>query len=147
EYKARAAGGPFQVVHLSPKGVLVVPYWYWANVTRRFGTYVAMRIEDGNWLQEHRPSATSIRIKRPFEILNQEIDEGPWDLGKAEMFDPRVTLDNNSVGVIRKPNPTMIYASYDPEKVPADVVASWGPEPPALLTWAQPLDPAPDLNL
>lgn len=142
EVNARSVGEPFQVAHLSAKGVLLVPYFYWANVTNRFGTYVAMRIEDGDWVQDHRPSGRVLRFKRPYQILNQELDEGAWPLGKNEMFDPRRALYNTSPGVIRAPNPNLIYAVYDPNNVPASIMASWGSEPPPLLTWAQPGEPA-----
>lgn len=103
-----------------------------------------MRIEDGDFIQEHRPSAHSVRIKRPFAILNQEMDEGPWPLGTSEMFDPRRTLYNTSAGVIRASNPNLVYAVYDPNKIPESIVASWGPDPPALVTWAHPGQPPKD---
>lgn len=136
KYSARSVGLPYQSVHIGPKGVTVVPYFYWADVTRRFGTYVAMRIENGDWVQHHRPTKTIVRIRRPFEILNQELDEGPWPLNKAEMFNPRRELTNQSPGVVRKPNPCLVYAPYDPLQVPSAILTSWGGEPLPALTWA-----------
>jgi hypothetical protein len=144
KYKAKSAGLPLQIVQLSPKGVEIMPYFYWVDITNRFGTYVAMRIENGDWVQEHRPTKTKRRMKRPFEVLNQEIDEGEWPLDKAEMFDPRETLTNQSPGVIRKQNPHLVYATYKPPNVPQPVIESWGPEPIEMLTWASDSDASSD---
>ncbi len=136
EYQAKSVGLPFQVAHLSQTQVEVMPYFYWADVESGFGTYVAVRIENGFWIQEHRPSRTVRRMRQPADILNQELDEGKWPIWRAEILDPRRSMNRNSPGVIAKKNPTLVYAPYVPGNVPGDILESWGSEPIDLLTWA-----------
>lgn len=126
--KLTSVGGLFQVAHLGRAGGnKLLAYFYWADVTRRFGTYVAMRIKDGRWFQEHRPSGKSVVVRRPEEILEED---GAWSVGKNEMFEPRSFLTNTSKGVERAASPfQLLYTTYDPASVPDPVLKNWGPEP------------------
>ncbi len=118
-------GGLLQMASLSRSGVEVVPYFYWAPVEPGYGTYVAMRIEDGFWMQEHRPTGVRIRVKSPFEI-----DPGvPYrDRGKHEMFDPARMLTRRSPGVLPERSVTIQFHLYEPADVPDEIRASWGNE-------------------
>jgi len=139
EYKTKTVGLPFQAVYMTPQGVEVMPYFYWVDITNRFGTYVALRIENGDWVQEHRPTKVKRRIKRPFEILNQELDEGAWPWTKSEMFDPRMSLTSSAPGVIRKSQLHPVYVRYEPKmELPKEILASWGQAPIEMLSWSTP---------
>ncbi len=128
EEKLTSVGGLFQVAHLGRVGGnKLLSYFYWADVTRRFGTYVAMRIKDGRWLQEHRPSGKSVIVRRPEEILEED---GAWSVGKNEMFEPRAFLTNTSKGVERAESPfNLLYTTYDPASLPEPIRRNWGDAP------------------
>lgn len=130
-----SVGGLYQVAHLSRRGAQVVPYFYWADVDKRHGTYVAMRIEDGYWVQEHRPTGRVIHVLSPFDV-------NPTDPAAARgleaMFEPSLFLRRKSRGVLPTPSPwTMAYAMYNPGDVPEPIRRSWGDEPLAPLTWGK----------
>lgn len=127
-------GGLFQATILSQEGVRPVPYMYWAPVEPGYGTYVAMRIEDGYWVQEHRPTRTKIRVMSPFEIHLR----GPsWKPGRHEMFDPAQALTRQSPGVMPTPNPVVKFILYEHADRSDEIRASWGDEPLPPLTWAE----------
>lgn len=127
-------GGVHQVVHLSYRGVQIMPHMYWVPVEPGYGTYVAMRIEDGYWIQEHRPTGVKVRVMSPFDIHLR----GPrWQAGRHEMFDPARTLTRQSPGVVPAPNPVMKFWPYDPTDVPDEIKSSWGDDPLPPLTFAQ----------
>jgi hypothetical protein len=131
-------GGLYQLAYLSRRGVGVVPYFYWVDVAPGRGTYVAMRFEGGQWLQEHRPSNTSIQVVSPNEI---ELKGPKWRRGRHEMFDAR-NLKPDSPGVIPATSPLLpMYVEYEVDPLPTQVAASWGPAPLAAQTWA-PANPA-----
>jgi hypothetical protein len=78
-------GGLFQITTVSPQGAGVHPYFQFLPLQEHgWGTYVAMRMQDGYWLQEHRPTGTLIRLKSTFDIDLK----GP-SLKTRKQFDPR----------------------------------------------------------
>lgn len=126
-------GGLYQMLSLSLGGVEVIPYLYWVPVESGYGTYVAMRIEDGEWVQEHRPTGTKIKVLPPSAIQLR----GPhWTPGKDEMFEPTRSLTRFSPGVVRETNLQPLYWIYDPGNVPDIIRASWGSDPLPPLTWS-----------
>jgi hypothetical protein len=129
-------GGLYQVAHVSYRGVELVPHFYWVPVEPGYGTYVAMRIEDGQWLQEHRPTGTNVHVLNPLHIPWK----GPiWLAGNHEMFDPGRSLTRNSPGVIAERRPFhTVTGIYEPGDVHDDIRASWGNEPLAPLTFREP---------
>ena len=135
-----SVGGLFQVAHLFHGGVQTVPYWYWADVEPGYGTYVAMRIESGMWVQDHRPSGTTIRVASPFDF---DVTGPLVTPGQHEIFEPSVFLTRDSPGVLPAPSLLIAYTEYDPDHVPKEIQASWGPEPvpplsgPAGAPWRQ----------
>jgi hypothetical protein len=134
----RSIGGLYQMLSLSRRGVELVPYFYWAPVESGYGTYVAMRIEDGEWVQEHRPSGTKVKVRSPFDVALR----GPhWTPGMHEMFEPTRNLTRYSPGVVKQTNPPLLYCIYDPGNVPDVIRASWGADPLPPLTW--PTGPSP----
>jgi hypothetical protein len=119
-------GGLYQLLHLSPKGMAKsVSYFYWTRVEPGYGTYVAMRRDHGRWVQEHRPSGTSIPVRSPFEL------EQPPSGEADRLFEPHAELTRDSPGVIKETNPVMLYTEYRSADLPQPIVESWGPEPPA----------------
>jgi hypothetical protein len=106
---------------------------YWAPVEDGYGTFVAMRIEDGLWVQEHRPTGTIVRVVPPFDI---ELEGSAWE-GANEIFDPRASLDRTSPGVIPQPFVVTQALLYKPGPVPIEVRPSWGDELLAELTWPE----------
>ena len=127
---APAVGGLFQVATVSAKGVGVVPYFYLAPVEPGYGTYVAMRMERGAWVQEHRPTSTVVPVTPPAEI-------DPFaPPGGHAMFDPALTLNRNSPGVVPREGCEVAWSLYDPDNVHPDVATSWGDEPLAPVTWS-----------
>jgi len=127
-------GGAYQLAYLNRTGVHVVPYFYWVPVREAHGTYVAMRIEDGEWIQEHRPTGNKIRIMSPFEFQLQHPD---WTRRRSKVLDPGRSLNPNSPGVVPDRDGRLIYHLYDPDNVHKEVIRSWGPEPLAPITWAE----------
>jgi hypothetical protein len=118
-------GGLYQLMHLSTKATVTsVSYFYWNLVEPGYGTYVAMRRDQGRWVQEHRPSGSVVRILSPFELpdIVPETDQ---------LFEPSRQLTRTSAGVIPAVNPLLLYTEYQTSNLPAQVVASWGPQPPA----------------
>lgn len=123
-------GDAYQLAYLSHTGVHVIPYFYWSAVDKQNGTYVAMRIEGGEWIQEHRPSGKKIRIMSPFEFQLRHPD---WTSAKSKLID----TTSISQGVIPDHNGRLTYHLYDPENVPETIVRSWGSEPLARISWAE----------
>lgn len=122
----QTVGGLYQIAHLSTEGVRQIPYFYWARVTPGHGTFVAMRLENGRWVQHHRPSGTLRVVHSPFDpALTQQNDVAA---GTHEMFEPSLFLTADSPGVLPTPAFGIAYVQYNPAHVPADVLASWGPE-------------------
>lgn len=125
-----SVGGLYQVAHLFHGGVQTVPYWYWADVEPGYGTYVAMRIENGMWVQDHRPSGTVVHVASPFDF---DVTGPALMPGQHEVFEPSQFLTRKSKGVLPLPGLVMAYAEYDPDNVPTAICASWGDDPvPAL---------------
>jgi hypothetical protein len=112
----------------------VIPHFQFIPLAERgWGTYVAMRMEDGMWLQEHRPTGTIVRVEAPFDIQLR----GPrWRV--TQMFDPQSTMNSQSPGAIRPSTELVLeFCPYGLEPVYEDVRRSWGDEPLAPLTWAE----------
>ena len=126
-------GGLYQLAALSPGGVRIVPYFYWTSVEPGFGTYVAMRIQDGEWLQEHRPTGTIVKVWSPFDFQMRHRD---WLSRRSKTFEPAQFLTRASPGVIPDSNDRLFYNLYDPSDVPPQVRESWGDDPIAPLTWS-----------
>jgi hypothetical protein len=128
-------GGLYQIAHLSRRGVQIVPYFYWADVERGYGTYVAMRIENGYWVQEHRPTGRLVHVLSPFDVSPTDPEAAR---GLEVMFEPSLFLNRKSPGVLPTPSPwTMAYAMYNPDDFPEPVRRSWGAAPLAPLTWGK----------
>jgi len=125
-------GEAYQLAYLNHMGVHLVPYFYWAPVSEGVGTYLAMRIEKGEWVQEHRPSGNKVRIMSPFEFQLQHPD---WTRKRSKVLDPKRLLTLNSPGVIPDHNGRLTYHLYDPDNVHEEVILSWGAEPLAPITW------------
>ena len=121
-----SVGGLLQVATMTTQGVEVIPYLRWMEVEPGYGTYVALRFDDGSLVQEHRPTGRRIRIASPHEIPTR----GPiWDPGTHERFDPASELTRVSPGVVPELSARLAYAVYDHESVPAEIVRSWGTDP------------------
>ena len=119
-------GGLYQLLHLSPRGIVKsVSYFYWMEVEPGYGTYVAMRRDKGQWVQEHRPSGTRIAVRSPFELSQ------PFPGDADRLFEPHAELTRASLGVIEATNPVMLYTEYRSADLPEPIVKSWGVEPPA----------------
>jgi hypothetical protein len=130
--RAEGVGGLYQVMTLGPRGAQTVPYFYLDDVEPGFKTYVAMRIDRGEWVQEHRPTNTIMRVKTPRDI-------DPTQPPRREIrFDSSVRLDRNSPGVIPAQQIETVFSLYNPPSVPEAVRPSWGDEPLAPLTYAGP---------
>ncbi len=126
-------GVAYQLAYLNRSGVYLVPYFYWIPVGEAHGTYVAMRIEGGEWIQEHRPTNNKIRIMSPFELQLKHPD---WTKRRSRVLDPKRLLTPNSPGVVADHNGRLIYVLYDSDNVHDEVARSWGPKPLAPITWS-----------
>lgn len=124
-------GGLYQIAHLSHRGLQSIPYFYRARVAPGYSTYVAMRLENGLWVQHHRPSNT-VRHVLPL-FADELIRHSEVIAGAHEMFEPSLFLSPTSPGVIPDEQLVLAYLEYDPSHVPPQVIASWGsaPIPPA----------------
>jgi hypothetical protein len=128
--RAAGVGGLYQVMTLGPSyGGQTVPYFYLETVEPGFRTYVAMRIDNGEWIQEHRPTNTIMRVKTPWEI---NLDRLP---SREIRFDSSVRLDRNSLGVFPAQKLETVFSLYNPPEVPEAVRPSWGEAPLAPLTY------------
>ncbi len=125
-------GGLYQLASLSPAGVQIIPHFYWAPVEPGYGTYVAMRIKGGEWVQEHRPTGTVVKVMSPFDVQLRHPD---WTNLRSKMFDPALSLHRNSPGVIPDRQGRLVYSLYDPTDVPEEVRESWGDAPIAPISW------------
>lgn len=125
-------GGLLQLGSLSPWRTRIIPYFAWEPVAPGYGTYVAMRVERGEWVQEHRPSNTKLPVISPFQYQLQHPDV---KTRKSKVFAPERSLSINSPGVIRAGSLQLELSVYDPDNVPAQIQESWGTTPLAPLTW------------
>jgi hypothetical protein len=127
-------GGLYQLASISPFGVQPAPHFYWAPVQPGYGTYVAMRLEYGEWVQEHRPTGTKVKVLSPFDIQLRHPD---WMKARSKMFDPARDLQIDSPGVVPDRQDRMVYGAYTPEDIPDQVRESWGDLPVAPLTYKE----------
>jgi hypothetical protein len=130
--RAEGVGGLYQVMTMGPRGAQTVPYFYLDQVEPGFATYVAIRIDHGEWVQDHRPTNTIMRVKTPWDI---NLDALPR---REIRFDSSARLDRNSPGVIANHQGETVFCLYNPPEVPAAVRPSWGDAPLAPLTYAGP---------
>jgi hypothetical protein len=131
---AATVGGLFQVAVLSPRGARLIPHFQFIPMHEPgWGTYVAMRIEGGMWLQEHRPTGTIIRVEAPFDIQLR----GPrWQA--PQLFDSRADMTIQSPGAIQPSTSWVLeFCPYDPDSVYDDIRRSWGDAPLTPLSWAE----------
>lgn len=127
-------GGMFQIATVSPQGAEVIPYFQFLPLQEHgWGTYAAMRMQNGYWLQEHRPTGTRIRLQAPFDI-----QLGGPGLETRKLFDPRMSMTSKTPGAT-KPDPRLVleFSPYDPDRVPPPILQSWGNKPIQPLTWSQ----------
>jgi hypothetical protein len=130
----QTVGGLFQIAVLSSAGAKIVPHFQLVPLREPWtGTYVAMRMRGGMWLQEHRPTGTIVKVLAPYDIHLR----GPlWQ--HPQLFDPASALTVDSPGVVRfEPGLVMDFCEYDPDEVPLDIRRAWGDEPLEPLSWAQ----------
>ena len=121
-----SVGGLLQIATISASGVELVPYFRWMSVAPGYGTYVAMRFDEGEWIQEHRPTGTRVRVVSPHQIPLK----GPtWKPGTHERFDLQQELDIDSSGVVPEMQAHVTYAVYDPDNVNPQIIRSWGDDP------------------
>jgi hypothetical protein len=125
-------GGLLQLASLSPWGAQVIPYFAWEHVAPGYGTYVAMRIERGEWVQEHRPSRTKLPVISPFDY---QLHHPDVKTRNSKVFAPERSLHTSSPGVILASGLRPEVTIYDPELVPEQIQQSWGTAPLTLLTW------------
>ena len=128
--RTNGVGGLYQVMTMGPRGAQTVPYFYLDDVEPGYRTYVAMRIDSGEWIQEHRPTNTIMRLKTPWDI---DLTQPPR---REIRFDSSVRLDRNSPGVIPARQIETVFSLYNPPNVPEAVRPSWGDAPLAGLTYA-----------
>lgn len=129
--RTEGVGGLYQVITLGPRGVQTVPYFQLVDVEPGFRTYVAMRIENGEWVQEHRPSGIQMRVKSPLEI-------DPLTVPRLDHeFDVRKRLHRRSPGVIPAAAVETVFSLYNPPEAPEAVRRSWGDAQIAPLTYGQ----------
>lgn len=127
--RMRGVGGLFQIATMSANGIQTVPYFQLVDVVPGYRTYVAIRIEDGFWVQEHRPTRRKVRVVSPFEI-------DPFGPIRTEsLFDPTDWLTPESPGVIPAQEWETVFSLYNPPAVPPAIVPSWGDAPLAPLTY------------
>lgn len=75
-----------------------------------------MRMEGGEWIQEHRPTGVRLPVVSPFAI-------DPFARpGEYEVIDPAVALDQHSPGVIQQRPVELVFSLYDPDHVPDAVL-------------------------
>lgn len=122
-------GGLYQVMTMGPRGAQTVPYFYLDDVEPGFRTYVAMRIDNGEWGQEHRPTNTIMRLKMPWDIDLSN------PMRRESRFDSSMRLNRNSAGVIPAKQVETVFSLYNPPDVPDAVRPSWGDAPLAPLTY------------
>lgn len=96
-------GGLYQIVRVSRSGFYPIEYEYWMDVSPGKGTFVSMHIEEGQWVQEHKPTKRRIVLEDPTQI---DLHPSGWRASK--MFDPRIDLSGDSPGVVERTNPTLI---------------------------------------
>lgn len=137
EARIESVGKALQLICLSRQGVRVIPYFYWVPVGEQNGTYVAMRIEGGEWVQEHRPTGTKIRIMSPFDFQLMHPD---FTNRVNKQIDPKVHFTPASPGVVPDHNGRLVYYPYDPDDVHAEILMSWGSAPLTPNTWGDMAD-------
>ncbi len=127
--RSRGVGGLYQVMTVSPNSVQTVPYFQLMEVVPGYRTYVAMRIENGEWVQEHRPTNRIVAVKSPWAIDpkgRQRFDS---------LFDPAEWLRQDSPGVIPAQQWETVFSLYNPANVSEAVRLSWGDAPLAPLSY------------
>jgi hypothetical protein len=116
-------GGLYQVATVSPNSVQTVPYFQLMDVAPGYRTYVAMRIENGEWVQEHRPTGRIVRVVSPWTI-------DAFGAGRIDsIFDPSEWLTPESPGVIPAQEWDTEFSLYNPPNVPDAVRPSWSDAP------------------
>jgi hypothetical protein len=139
--RTAGVGGLYQVMTVSPDSVQTVPYFQLMDVAPGYRTYVAMRIENGEWIQEHRPTARKVRVISPWAI-------NPFGPGRIDsVFDPSQWLTPESPGVIPAQEWETVFSLYNPPDMPDAVRPSWGDAPLSPLSyglkwWDGPNQPA-----
>ncbi len=127
--RTQGVGGLYQVMTVGQDSVQTVPYFQLMDVAPGYRTYVAMRIEDGEWVQEHRPTNRIIRVKSPWDI-------DPFGRVRFDsLFDPPEWLSPDSPGVIPAQQVETVFSLYSPPTVPEAIRPSWGEEPLPPLTY------------
>jgi hypothetical protein len=127
--RTTGVGGLYQVMTVSPNSVQTVPYFQLVDVAPGFRTYVAMRIENGEWIQDHRPTGRKVRVISPWAI-------NPFGPARIDsIFDPSEWLTPESPGVIPAQELETAFSLYNPPNVPEAVRPSWGNAPLPPLTF------------
>jgi hypothetical protein len=133
--KIATVGGGFQLMHLGQERVEAVPYLAFAHVAQDYGTWIAMRVDDGYWVQEHRPTRYRVRLLPPTDIPAT----GPkLHTVTSQLFDPARMLTRHSPGVLAETNPQMGFIPYRAGPPPPELAGSWGTDPLAPLSWGRP---------
>lgn len=101
--KIDTVGGLYQIVLISQAGVYPIEYEYWMDVSPHKGTFVSMHIEEGQWIQEHKPTKHRVALENPTQI---DVYSPAWEANK--MFDPRNDLTEDSPGVVERTSPTLL---------------------------------------
>jgi hypothetical protein len=121
--RTNGVGGLYQVMTVSPNSVQTVPYFQLMDVAPGYRTYVAMRIENGEWIQEHRPTGRKVRVISPWAI-------NAFGPGRTDsIFDPAEWLTSESPGVIPAQQWETVFSLYNPPNVPDAVRPSWSDAP------------------
>ena len=107
EAKARlieSVGGLMQIHFIERGGNRAIPYERWVDIDESYGTYVKMDIDAaGYWVQIHEPTGLEVPLRFP----------GEADFGdEGGNFEIERSLDRNSAGVQRRPNPVHLYKPY-----------------------------------
>lgn len=95
QHREETVGGLYQVGYLLPDRARVLSYERWLplNATDTHGTFVQLAMEDGVWLQQHRPTGLKRRLLSPLSYLVEEpLDEDIlFDASQFQVDTPGVT--------------------------------------------------------